>query len=362
MRRLVPVALLLTFVVIVFGAFVRLSDAGLGCPDWPGCYGKLSPHAAAASIAEAQAAAPQGPVSLPKAWKEMIHRYLAGSLGLILLTLAVAALAGRLRGRERALALALVGVVALQALLGRWTVTLLLKPAIVTSHLLGGMTVLALLTWMWRVPRQRALPTPRGLRLAARLGLALLVLQIALGGWTSTNYAALACGDFPTCQGAWMPDMDFANAFHLFRELGYTADGELLSLEALRAIHWTHRLVGMSLAALLLGLALALLRRPGTRGWGLALGAAVCVQVGLGIANVLGGLPLPVAVAHNAGAGLLLATMTALNLQLAPLAVRARRAAPAIRAGEGGSAGPDTDPRGASARPALAGGVPRRCG
>ncbi|THF56197.1 COX15/CtaA family protein [Pseudothauera rhizosphaerae] len=336
-RRLALAALLLTAVVVVFGAYVRLSDAGLGCPDWPGCYGRLTPAHAADDIRAAHAAAPHGPVSLPKAWKEMAHRYLAAALGLLIL--AIAALAWRLRhesGAAPRTALLLVGVVVFQGLLGKWTVTLLLKPAIVTAHLLGGLTTLALLTWLaLRAHGAPAAPQPavrpHALRIAAATGLALLAAQIALGGWTSTNYAALACTDFPACHGSYWPEADYANAFHVVRELGMTADGELLPLAALTAIHWSHRLGALVAGGFLLALGAALARRPATRRHGAALLAALALQIGLGIANVLASLPLPLAVAHNAGAALLVVAMVWINHRL--VSVRAmsgalRNAAP----------------------------------
>ncbi|MBC9073306.1 COX15/CtaA family protein [Thauera sp. CAU 1555] len=324
-RRLVLLALLLTAVVVVFGAYVRLADAGLGCPDWPGCYGQLSPAHAADDIRAAHAADPHGPVSLPKAWKEMVHRYLAATLGLVIIAIAVLAWRRRAEpGSAPGVAMVLVGVVIFQGLLGKWTVTLLLKPAIVTAHLLGGLTTLALLSWLalraYAAPRRQAnlaAGASAPLRLAAAAGFVLLVGQIALGGWTSTNYAALACTDFPACHGSYWPEADYANAFHVVRELGMTADGELLSLAALTAIHWTHRLGALVAGGFLLVLGAALMRRPGSRDAGIALLAALAVQVGLGIANVLLSLPLPLAVAHNAGAALLVGVMVWVNFTLA---------------------------------------------
>ncbi len=331
-RRLVLLALGLTACVVVFGAYVRLSDAGLGCPDWPGCYGKLSPAHAAAEILDAHEAAPHGPVSLPKAWKEMTHRYLAAGLGLLII--AIAFLAWRLRGQATVsarVASLLVGVVVFQGLLGKWTVTLLLKPAIVTAHLLGGMTTLALLAWLalraMGVARLQAGGVggvaPR-LCMAARLGLALLFAQIALGGWTSTNYAALACTDFPTCHGSLWPRADYGNAFHVVRELGMTADGELLSNAALTAIHWAHRLGAAVVGTALLALGFTLAGRKGMERLGLALAAALLLQVLLGAANVWLSLPLGLAAAHNAGAALLLALMVSINYRLAGAPARAR--------------------------------------
>lgn len=303
-RRLLAVATLLALAVVALGAWVRLSDAGLGCPDWPGCYSQLI-------------GVPEHAADGAKAWKEMIHRYAAGTLGLCILGLCL--LSWRLRPQlSPALPTALVVLVALQALLGMWTVTLLLKPVIVSAHLLGGMTTLALLVWLNL--RQRGLPAAGGagpgLKAGGLLALALLVAQIALGGWVSSNYAALACPDFPTCQGRWLPDMDYAQAFALHRELGQAADGARLPAAALTAIHWSHR-IGALLAGLALGgLAIALWRRPGWRIPGALLLALLAAQIGLGIANVRLGLPLPLAVAHNVGAALLLSTTLAINFRL----------------------------------------------
>lgn len=317
-RRLIFIAALLTFGVVVLGAYVRLSDAGLGCPDWPGCYGKLSPAHAHQEIAAALADNPHGPVSAPKAWKEMIHRYFASTLGLLIVSIAALTLAKRNAVRQSPLLPSmLVGIVVLQGLLGMWTVTLLLKPAIVTAHLLGGMSILALLTWL---ALRQLFPSPRplasGLRPWALLALLVLFAQIALGGWVSTNYAALACADFPQCHRAWIPDMQFHDAFHIVRELGMTPDGALLNLENLTAIHWVHR-VGAAVTTLVVGgLGLSLWRRTGLRPFGLLLLVALAVQLTLGIANIMLQLPLPVAVAHNAGAALLLVSLVIVNYRL----------------------------------------------
>ncbi len=314
-RRLILVALALTAVVVVFGAYVRLADAGLGCPDWPGCYGRITPHHASEAIQEAHAADPNGPVSLPKAWKEMIHRYLAASLGLLIIAIALQAWRHRSEpGVAPRAAAALVGLVVFQGLLGKWTVTLLLKPAIVTAHLIGGLTTLALLAWLALRAHGAPRTAPgRGLALAARACFVLLAAQIVLGGWTSTNYAALACPDFPACHGSLWPEADYANAFHVVRELGMTAQGELLPLAALTAIHWSHRVGAVVAGGALLLLAWMLSRRTRTCGMGLALFAAVSLQAGLGIANVVLGLPLALAVAHNAGAALLVGVMVWIN-------------------------------------------------
>ena len=311
-------ALFLTLGVVSLGAYVRLSDAGLGCPDWPGCYGHVSPHHAAEAINTELAVRPDGPVSHAKAWKEMVHRYFAGALGL--LVLAIAVLSWRKRpdaGGGPGLPMILLGLIVFQALLGMWTVTLLLKPLVVTSHLLGGMATLSLLLWLWLCERTQSTHVYYArvdhLRGKALLGLILVVIQIALGGWVSTNYAALACTDFPLCQASWVPPMDFEHAFTLHRELGQTASGELLSLTALTAIHWVHRAMALIVTLYLGWLAIRLFRTPGYTGMGLAILALLALQVSLGIGNVLLSLPLGLAVAHNAGAALLLSSLVILN-------------------------------------------------
>ena len=318
-RPLVLCAVALTFLVIVVGAYVRLEDAGLGCPDWPGCYGKLlgvpdEPH----ELARAEQAFPGKAVDAGRAWKEMFHRYLAGTLGL--LVLAIAAMAWRRRGETGGspwLATGLVAVIGFQATLGMWTVTMLLKPAVVTLHLLGGMATLALLIWLaLRELQPPSPPDAARLRPWAALGIVLLIAQIALGGWVSANYAALACTDFPTCHGAWLPEMDFGNAFHVTRELGVTAAGAPLSHEALTAIHWSHRAGALVVLTYLGGLALWALRAPALRVLGAVIVALLLVQAGLGVANVLLHLPLVLAAAHNAVAALLLGALVMLNFSV----------------------------------------------
>ena len=296
-RRLALATLLVAFCVIVLGAYVRLSDAGLGCPDWPLCYGQPVPGDHLGGDARG------------RAWKEMAHRYLAGALGLLIVALLV--LAWRRRQRV-ALAAALVVLVVFQATLGMWTVTLLLRPAIVTAHLLGGMTTLALLMWLFlSLGSHAAAPEMRRLRLPAAAALAAVAGQIALGGWVSANYAALACPDLPFCVGAAVPPTDFRAALQIFRELGQTAAGERLPAAALTAIHWTHRVFSLVVAA---AVGYACLKaffsvKP------LAIGIALllALQFSLGVANVALGLPLPLAAAHNAGAALLLASLVVLN-------------------------------------------------
>ncbi len=320
-RRLILAALCLAFTVVVLGAYVRLSGAGLGCPDWPGCYGNISPHHAEKKIAAAESIQPRGAVSQPKAWKEMIHRYFAGILGLLILSIAIVAWSKKWdMVHGRGLPGLLLLVVVFQALLGMWTVTELLKPLVVTGHLIGGMTTLALLTWLWlretKVYDASYLPQAPWLKPWAVLGLALLAAQIILGGWVSTNYAALACQDFPTCQGAWVPKMDFAPAFTLRRELGMDGRGALLTHEALTAIHWTHRFGALVVFMYLGWLGSKMLKIPGFKLIGMTVLGLLSVQVLLGITNVLASLPLPIAVAHNAGAALLLMTLVTLNFKL----------------------------------------------
>jgi cytochrome c oxidase assembly protein subunit 15 len=311
-RPVLIATLLLAFCVVGLGAYVRLADAGLGCPDWPGCYGHLvGVPDTPADHAAAVLAFPDNPVHAAKAWKEMAHRYLAGTLGLLILALTV--MAWRRRAAVAATT-ALAGVVVFQAMLGMWTVTLLLKPVVVTAHLLGGMTTLALLVWLAQVPQPPVQRNgPRGLALVA---LAVVVLQIMLGGWVSSNYAALACSDFPTCQGAWLPPMDFEQAFTVRRELGQAADGSLLPFAALTTIHWSHRLGAMVVLLVVGGFASVLIRTPGWRRLGFVLAGLLSVQLGLGVANVLLSLPLPLAVAHNLGAAALLAALVVANFRL----------------------------------------------
>jgi cytochrome c oxidase assembly protein subunit 15 len=282
---------------------------------------------AAADVAHAESAFPGKPVEPRKAWLEMVHRYFATSLGVLILALSAMAWSTGQSAGVRWLATALIGVVIFQGMLGMWTVTLLLKPVIVSLHLLGGLTTFALLAVMalTQFPISAGPPVSPGMRRFALAGLLLLACQIALGAWTSTNYAALACPDFPTCQGSLQPPMDFTNAFHMLRELGHTADGALLGNSALTAIHYTHRLGAMLIGSLLLALGLTLLRAPGLRTFGLLLLGALALQLSLGVAIVLWQLPLPLAVMHNGGAAMLLLVLVATNaavrtrpLRLAP--------------------------------------------
>ncbi len=326
-KKTILFTLAFTLVVVVVGAFVRLTNAGLGCPDWPGCYGQLTPTQAAQDIAKAVAeqGGTHGPVSIQKAWHEMGHRYLAGVLGLLILGIAVMAWVRRHSlAQSPWLASALLALVMFQAALGMWTVTLLLKPVIVTLHLLGGMATLALLTWLaaWQLHWPALHARAAALRPWAMLGLAMLVAQIALGGWVSTNYAALACIDLPTCHGEWMPKMDFRHGFQLLRELGQTAAGDKLSYDALTAIHWTHRVGAVVVTSYLAWLAWCAARVAGLRAVAMAIAVLLVLQVSLGIGNILTGLKLAVAVAHNAGAALLLVALVVLNSALSPPSTR----------------------------------------
>lgn len=320
-RKLVWVTLFLTFDLIVFGAFTRLSDSGLGCPDWPGCYGQANPWQAHADISAAEAAMPHGPVTMVKAWIEMIHRYLAMAVGVLIIALLVSSWrmwrkpASRVMRFSPAFPALLLGFVCLQGAFGAWTVTMKLQPAIVTMHLLLGMTLLAMLSWL--AARQSihpvVAPSAASLRLPAAAGLALLAVQIALGGWVSTNYAALACTDFPLCHGALVPEMDVANGFTLWRELGKTGDGAYLSYAALTAIHWVHRNFALIVVAYIGWLAHKALRIEGLRGTARWILIAIALQFGTGLATVFLNWPLAIALMHNGGAALLTLLLTMLN-------------------------------------------------
>ncbi|MEO8365316.1 MAG: COX15/CtaA family protein [Pseudoxanthomonas sp.] len=370
-HRFAWLAVFLTLCVVVFGAFVRLSDAGLSCPDWPTCYGRAAWPQAASEVTDHVASAIR-PFETHKAWREQVHRMLAGSLGVLVLLLAVLAARKRrygivqialasllvaaaiplyMRGEHGAAsALAIAGeiilvsaalrwsntdlsrvavlslaVIIFQALLGMWTVTLLLKPVVVMGHLLGGLTTFALLLWMaWRaIDRPIILAEARALNRWVIAGLVLLGLQIALGGWVSANYAALSCGagswsaaNFPKCVGHWWPPHDFREGFVLWRGVGVDYEGGVLDGASRIAIQMAHRIVAGLLALYLLVFAVRLLRTPGMRGWATALIVLVISQVSLGILNVKLALPLHVAVAHNAGAALLLFVLVSLLARL----------------------------------------------
>lgn len=360
-------AVVLCFIVVVLGAYVRLSHAGLGCPDWPGCYGEATWPNQGHEIEAANQAFPERPVEIPKAWREMVHRFAAGGLMLLVLGLALArnwharrrrwqilaapalvvggsaaytlgfpyaglgmfgiALAllvqGAIAWRDLPLgrlAVAIFALILVQALFGKWTVTLKLKPIIVTTHLIGGMTTLSLLLWfLYRslgIARLDPLPIRRGFVVG---GIALVAIQIALGGWVSANYAALACGtDWPKCLGKWWPPMDARDAFVLWRGIGVDYEGGVLDGDARTAIQMAHRLFAIVVTGHLLALGIRTLRTPGLAAHGTALLGVLALQVGLGIANVVAGLPLWVATGHNFGAALLLAVLIGLLARVTP--------------------------------------------
>ena len=316
--RLAAAAFLLAYCVVVLGAYVRLTHAGLGCPDWPGCYGQVI-------VPEAGQAAeryPDRPLEPGKAWREMTHRYAAATLGLLILALAVLAVRRRRDpGQPVAIPIVLVILVGAQAWLGRLTVTLLLQPLVVMGHLLGGLATLSLLAWLTLDARSSAqsvpaIAEPSALKRFAVFALVVLVAQIALGGWTSSHYAAMACPDFPTCHGRWWPEADFREAFVPWRAQVADFTGGALEHPARVAIHLTHR-IGALVTTIVLGLTCGAVilraRQTAPRRAALAVALALIAQITLGIAMVKLGLPLGVAVAHNAVAALLLVSMVTMN-------------------------------------------------
>jgi heme a synthase len=317
LQALTLLVLFLTFDLVLFGTFTRLTDSGLGCPDWPGCYGNASPSGARAQIDQAQAEMPTGPVTHGKAWIEMIHRYLATAVGVLILTLAAGTWVLRRRGAAVSpwWPTATLAWVCLQGAFGAWTVTMKLFPAMVTLHLLAGLVLLALLCRqaLAYVHAQHARlaveidPALRGWLLAAT---ALVWFQVALGGWVSTNYAVLACSEFPACQGSWWPAMDFRQGFELWRELGKTAAGEHITFEALTAIHYVHRLVAYVVLALLGLLAWQLHRRAVLPTQALWMAGLVALQFATGISNVVLDWPMAAAVTHTGGAAGLILVLT----------------------------------------------------
>ncbi len=322
-RRAALAATVLCAIVVVVGAWVRLMNAGLGCPDWPGCYGHAHPAQAAERADEINALNPDRPFDYQKAINEMVHRYIVGGLGLLVVGLAALSVLNRRDpAQPRVLPWVLLALLVVQALLGMWTVTLLLKPLIVTLHLLGGLLTLAILWWLALPPARRELKAAeRGLRRFVIAGIAVLAVQIALGGWTSTNYAAAACPDFPTCQASWWPPMDFRNAFILWRGLGIDYEGGVLDAPARVAIHYAHRLGAYVTTVILLLVVVGAWRRGQSAATRVAAGAvaiAVLLQVAIGMNLVWKGWPLWLGTAHNAGAALLVLAAVALLRSLSP--------------------------------------------
>ena len=344
LRTLTWVTLFLTFDLVIFGAFTRLTDSGLGCPDWPGCYGHASPIGATQQITAAQAAMPTGPVTFPKAWIEMIHRYLATGVGVLILTMAITSWIDRKRIQHRDAgptqgAVAPLGGrelhvvnerggdispwwptftlfwVCLQGAFGALTVTMKLFPAIVTLHLMGGMALLALLKVQnVRYAQAQGELSPVPLQSTTRVWLfvtvSLLWLQIALGGWVSTNYAVMACTDFPACQNSFWPAMNFREGFTLWRELGAGRNGDNISFQALTAIHYVHRLSAYVVFAAMLVVATRLYKIQALRSSALWLAGLAFFQMATGLGNVLLGWPLAAAVMHTGGAAALVIVLT----------------------------------------------------
>ena len=317
--------LFLTFDLVLVGAFTRLSDSGLGCPDWPGCYGHATPHGARGAIDVAVAALPGGPVTHAKAWIEMTHRYMAGAIGVLITALAgLSWYAARRASNGRVISpwwpTLTLAWVCLQGAFGAWTVAWKLYPLVVTAHLLAGLGLVALLAAQSQQYERAPLALSPGLRAGVIVAAVLSVLQIALGGWVSTNDAVLACGDsFPACRGSWSPALNFSEAFALRRELGRTADGAFLTFAALTAIHVAHRAMALVVlpALIALGWRLRVQAEPAARRFALAIGAIAVWQLSTGLANVMLGWPLLAAVGHTGGAAALVAVLTALLVRAA---------------------------------------------
>lgn len=352
LRALTYLILFLTFDLVIFGAFTRLTDSGLGCPDWPGCYGSASPIGAQHHIHAAQTTLPDGPVTIHKAWIEMIHRYLASAVGALIIVLTALSWYWRRALHTTSGAYAVLSPwwatatliwVCIQGAFGALTVTLKLYPAIVTLHLLGGVGLLVLLAlqlqrYQWaasteadsrNTPAQSTLPlapSPIGLKALAMITLLFTLIQIILGAWVSTNYAVLICTDFPTCHGQWWPAMDFAQGFTIFRHLGVDANGELLSVEALTAIHYTHRLMAYFILLVLSFLGAMMWRfaqaqttpthQASTRSYAWGLWALALGQFCTGLSNIILGWPLLAALMHTAGAALLMVLLCLLLAHL----------------------------------------------
>lgn len=340
-RKLAWVTVFLTFDLILFGSFTRLTDSGLGCPDWPGCYGHANPVSAGEQIRAAESAQPTGPVTVGKAWVEMLHRYFAMAVGILIVVLMMLAWRRRRRDPSRSPMLATAAFVAvcLQGAFGAWTVTMKLQPAIVTAHLLGALTVLALVLWIALREEPVRLPTLSRLRWLPAAALAMLVAQIALGGWVSANYAVMACPDFPLCHGKWAPDgMDFSHGFTLWRDLGMTggAQAQPIPFAALVAIHWTHRNFAWLVLAIVGLTAWRAVRFEPSRRLGRWLALLLALQFLTGMSNVVFQWPLVLAVMHSGGAAAMIGLLIVLIYRsrlvhdeqsaLAPAAPRVRGA------------------------------------
>ena len=323
-KNLVLGATILALCVVVFGAYVRLTDAGLGCPDWPGCYGTLTVPESEAAIEKAQANYPESKIDNKKAWIEMIHRYIATILGFIILSLAFLAYRNKDEIKVKpSLVYGLLGLVIAQGMLGMWTVTELLMPIIVSLHLLGGMTTLGLLTYIthrhWGTVSDTLISINPTSKKLIRFSLVVLFFQIFLGGWTSTNYAALACTDFPTCHGELIPLMDFSNGFSLWRELGLTSEGEALTLQALQAIQWVHRVGALIFVSYFLYIIYFLTKLKSCNLYRNLLVIVISFQLIIGILTLLLHLPLALATMHNLGAALLVIITVIINSRITPM-------------------------------------------
>lgn len=319
-RKLVWAIAFLTFDLIVFGAYTRLTDSGLGCPDWPGCYGEANPFIAHEAIRAAETLMPTGPVTVFKAWVEMIHRYVAMAVGFLIIALLFSAIKEWRKTKRPefspTLPWILLVAVCIQGAFGAWTVTLKLQPVIVTIHLLLGMSLLALLVWVGCRQDHAMLPQKEGIKgfmFLPVLAFVVLFIQIGLGGWVSTNYATLACDGWPLCSGQVAPEMDFGHGFHLWRELGKTAAGHYLPFQALVAIHWVHR----NFAWIVFGVMAMLVWRgwtyPILRKYLRLVAIVLAVQAFTGVATVFLNFPLTIAALHNAGAAILVVLVTMVN-------------------------------------------------
>lgn len=317
LRFATTLAIILALFVMMLGAYTRLTDAGLGCPDWPGCYGHMVLPSVKSELSQAQSSYPQVPIEQGKAWTEMAHRYAAGTLGLLILFIFLRVVLARRRTvlLPKIMPVVLLCLVLFQALLGMWTVTLKLLPVVVMGHLLGGMLIFASLGYFrWQVSAVAGQSLPKW-RIWIGLGIVIVLLQIALGGWVSSNYAGIACIGFPICNGEWLPALHFSTGFNLFSPVGANYQGGLLENNARVTIQFIHRLGAVVTAAYVLilsGLLGLRIRHPHIRMMALLAVVIVCVQFTLGIINVVYLLPLWVAVAHNGVAALLLAAMCSL--------------------------------------------------